>query len=288
MQSRTKRAASTRVDTGQRTRTPAPVGAGNTITAELYEAARDAYVGHGTLSAVREATGLGQGAAQRLLDSGIPQLGLPSLRDAARAEASKVEARLRKREDAAATLEAKELAKVMEARAQAQKRAREHETKVLGDAERSRAEEVQLVRLNRISATVLAQVNADLLRVSSSLAKSLLEDQAALRKLTPKERLGILRTVAGVVHRTAQASAASVNMERLLMGQPTAILGRADGPSTQHMTPEEAEQWLALANRAFARRAARRTVVDAEVVREEDGAEEAEDEAVAELVEDLA
>src|SRR5690606_14685300 len=145
-----------------------------------------------------------------------------------RAEAAKVERRLRQRERQAAEQEAKELAKTMEQRAKAARAAREHESKVLGDAVQARKEEVQLVRLNRISSTVLAQINADLLRTSSKVAKSLLE--ADLSKVSVRERLTILRTVAGIVHRTAQASAAAVNMERLLMGEPTAILGRADAP----------------------------------------------------------
>lgn len=280
--------ASPRVDTPRGLRAKAPLGAGGTITPEVYEAARTAYLSVGTVAAIREATGLGQRAAQRLLDSGEPRIGLPSLRDAARAEAAKVERRLRQRERQAAEQEAKELAKTMEQRAKAARAAREHESKVLGDAVQARKEEVQLVRLNRISSTVLAQINADLLRTSSKVAKSLLE--ADLSKVSVRERLTILRTVAGIVHRTAQASAAAVNMERLLMGEPTAILGRADapGPSTADMTPEEAEQWLAIANRAFKRRAERKSIIEAEVVEEssaETGGADAEE--VLDLVEDL-
>jgi len=275
--------ASTRVDTGQRRTSPAPVGSGNHVSAELYEAARTAYISGGSIKAIRDATGLSTTASQRLLDSGVPQLHLPPIREAARLEAAKVEVELRKREEKAARTEAAELAQVMEARAKAAKRAKETEAKILGDVEKSRGEEIRLVRANRVSATVLAQVNADLLRVSSELARSLLEDVSSLKKLDPHKRMGVLRTVAGIVHRTAQASAAAVQMERLLMGEPTAILGRADGPSTEHMTPDEAEQWLALANRAFARRAARRTVVDVSSAPEPGG----EREDVLELTEDL-
>lgn len=252
------------------------------VRPEVYVAARDAYLTHGTIAAVRAATGMSAEACSRLVESGEPRLHLPSLRDCARARAAEFE----KGAARATRQEAHELAKTLEERARAARAAREHEAAVLGDARRSRAEEVRLVRANRVSAIVLAGVNADLLRVAGSLAKSLLRDEASLTKLSPRERMGILRTVAGIVQRTAQASASAVSMERLLMGQPTAILGRAEaGPSTEDMTPEEAEQWLALANRAFARRAARRTVVDAssEGVEGEYSAEEA----VAELVEDL-
>lgn len=281
MQSRVRK-ASTRVDT------PARNAPGQVVTPELYAAARAVYLETGNPADVRRATGLSAERCSRLIDSGEPRLGLPSLRDAARAVAAEVDARATKAEKGAAVAVAKEHAATLEARARAARSAREHETRVLGDAVRSRADEVRLVRANRQSALILAGINASLLKASAAVADSLLRDveTGRLAGLDPYKRLGILRTVAGIVHRTAQASAAAVNMERLLMGEPTAILGRADGtgPSTSDMTPDEAEQWLHLANRAFARRAARRTVVDVAVP---EGQGEPTDEDVLELTEDL-
>jgi hypothetical protein len=285
MKSRRKQ-ASTRVDTGQRTATAAPVGAGNDIAPEVYERARVAFLERGTLAAVREATGLGAPAVQRLLDSGIPTRGLPSLRDAARVHAADVERRLRLAEKASAAEQAGALAATLEQRSKAARASREHEGKVLGDAVASRADEVLLVRANRKSALALAGINASLLRAGSAIAASILNDRDRLDKLSPRDRLGLLRTIAGIVHRTAQASQVSVNMERLLMGEPTAILGRTDaGPSTADMSPEDAEKWLAIANKAFARRASRRTVVEALPV---EGAGGQIDEDAADLLEDLA
>lgn len=283
MQARVKKAkASTRVDTAQGPRNP------YAVDAETYERARAAWLEHGTKQAVRDAIGCGLDLANRLVDVGEPSLRLPALRDVARVLAAELDRKVTSKERAVVHVEAAEMAKQLEARAAAAKAARAHETKVLGDAVSSRAEEVRLVRVNRQSALVLAGVNAALLKVSSRLASSLLQDEAALVKLPARERMGLLRTIAGVVHRTAQASQVAVHMEHLLMGKPTTILGRADaGPSTDDMTPEEAEQWLALANRAFARRAARRTVVDVEP----DGADvqgaQDDEESLAELVEDV-
>lgn len=264
---------------------PGPAG----VSLEQYERARDAFVSEPTIAAVAKAAGVGRDLAARLIDSGEPKLGLPSLRDAARLVAATVTKELARVEKATGEAQAAEMARTLEARARAAKLARENEERLLGDAVESRKAEVRLVRANRTSALVLAGVNADLLRVSSKLAAGLLKDveSGRLDKLSPRERMGILRTVAGVVHRTAQASQVAVNMERLLMGEPTAILGRADGsPSTGDMTVEEAEQWLGLATRAFERRARRRQVIDAQVVPQEGG--EAEGEDVLELVEDLA
>jgi hypothetical protein len=278
------RKASTRVD-AERGRTIGYGGAGAVITPEVYARARVAYLEHGTPQAVREATGLRAEAVARLIDSGEPRLHLPSLRDAARVAAAAVSRELARVEKGTAEEQAQTLARSLEARAKAARQAREHEAKVLGDAVASRADEVLLVRANRKSALALAAINADLLRAGTILSRSLLEDPKALARLSPRERLGLLRTIAGVVHRTAQASQVAVSMERLLMGEPTAILGRADGtgPSTADMTPEEAEQWLALANRAFARRAGRRTLVDVET----SPSTSREDDVVDELVEDL-
>lgn len=256
----------------------------SSIPMEVYARAREAFVMTGNVKEVAKASGLGWQSAQRLIDVGDPLSHLPSLRDAARVAAIAVSKELAASEKASAKETAHVLASRLEARAKAARKARDHEAKVLGDATKSRADEVRLVRANRMSAMVLAQVNADLLQVSSKLANSLLEDVDKITKRSPMERMTILRTIAGVVHKTAQASQVAVNMERLLMGEPTAILGRSDGspnPSTDDMTPEEAEQWLALANRAFERRARRSTVVD--VPPEEEG----HGEVVAELLEDL-
>ena len=251
------------------------------IVPEVYERARLAFLEVGTLEEVKRVTGLNTGSVQRLIDSGVPQRGLPSLRDAARIHAADVEKKLRLREKAAAEATSKELASTLEQRAKAAKAARQNEAKVLGDAVASRADEVLLVRANRKSALALARVNADLLQAGHAIAGSILEDTPSLKKLSARDRLGLLRTIAGIVHRTAQSSQVSVNMERLLMGEPTAILGRTDGgPRTEDMTLEEAEQWLSIANRAFERRARRSTVLDVTPVM-------GDEEAVNELTEDL-
>lgn len=244
-----------------------------------YERARNAYIATGTVTAVALAVPCDRERAHLLIEEGYPEAHQASLKDAARVYAAESEARTQRavasREAKAKEHEAEQATLKLEARARASEVARRHEEAVLGDAAKSRKDEVSLVRANRVSALVLAQVNAHLLKLSSGLAQSLLEEEHAIRKLSPEKRLGILRTVAGIVQRTADASRISVNMERLLLGEPTAILGR-EGPSTADMSAEEAEQWLEIANRAFSRRAQRRTLIETDAT----PAQSAEDESL--------
>lgn len=282
---------STRVDTPESEREPPvrPKGPGPNaqLTKELHALAVTAWIREGTIAAIKEATGLGTDTATRLLDSGIPSLGLPSLRDAARIHAHDAEkkrlAHERKANTAAALAAAKVIEEKAKERTKALKAVKDQETKVLGDATASRNDEIMLVRTNRQSALVLAKVNGRLLKTSLALADSL-DDSAAIARMSVKEKLNCMRTIAGIVHRTALASQVSVNMERLLMGEPTAILGRQDmGPSPQDMSPEEAEKWLAIANHAMARKRARANLIDTKGV----DVERDEEDAVDELVEDL-
>lgn len=255
---------------------------------ELHTKARDAWIQHGTALAVREATGLSHLEATRIIDSGIPALGLPSLRDCARVHAAETNKRIAQAEKAQAALEgekvAQELAKTLQARTEASRRAREHEAKVLGDAVSSRNDEVRLVRANRQSASALAMLNAHLLKGALGMSQSVFEDHAAMARMNPKQKISLIKDIAAITQRVAQASALAVNMERLLMGEPTAILGRADtGPSIQDMTPDQAQQWLDIANKAFAKKARRMSApIDVSA-----DAQAVEDESVSELLEEL-
>jgi hypothetical protein len=278
MQSRTK--------PNPRALRPAPV---RTVALDVYERARDAWFKEGTLVAVKRATGLDESQVARLVDSGIPEQGIPSLRSLTRLEVEKRTKAVVKRVSAAAESEGREqaevLAKALEDRTSAQKAARADQAKVLGDVQEARREEVQLVRLNRRSAMVLANTNADLLRVGIALAHSLVEDLPALVKKDPGERMRLLRTIASVVHRGAQAAQLAVQMEHLLMGEPTAIIGHTGvGPSVADMTADDAEKWFKAAERAFLRRRARATVIESTA---QETGREGTDEDVDELTEDL-
>jgi hypothetical protein len=214
------------------------------LTDEEWIEAREVWLETGRTSAVAEALGMVAHVAERLVEEGAR--GRPPLRLEAREQAAIVEAR-------ASSVEASKPSAV-----------------VVADARESRTEELRLVRSNRRSALVLANLNVRLLRTADALSESLMKDLVDANgrptemagRLSPKERVGLIRTVAQIVQRAAEASSKSVQMERLLMGEPTAILGHQDVPSTDGMTPEEAEQWISTAHRALERRMRRRTVID--------------------------
>ena len=268
-----------RVHSSEHVKTP-----GSILTPEEHEKARIAWLTFGTVGAVAEALGMSNAVATRVIDSGEPRIGLPSLRDCARIAGAELDKRMKANEKADAIEQAKEHGKALRARLDATRKARAQETIVLGDAVASRNEELKLVRANRMSGLALTAVNARLLELSVEVADSLLSEKDKIKQLGVRERMGLLRTVAGIVQRTTQASAGSVNMSRLLMGEPTAILGRADPTPVGEMTEEEAEQWLAQANKAFERKRARRALV-VDVTPVDHDAEQ--EEQVAELVEGL-
>jgi len=255
---------SLRGDVPRPTRTPVD----QVLTREDWERALRAFEKVPTAVHVGRSLGVSPNARSvlRLLDEGIPALGLPPVRRAAQERARALVGdgpRSVARGDAIVDASA---ARVLEERVRLAREAETRETKLLGDAADQRDEEIRLVRANRRAAIALGTVNAHLLRGALQMASAIDRDLSALPPgVSLRERLGYLRTIAGIVQRTAEASQVAVKMERLMMGEPTDILQLRQGPSTKDMTPEEASEYLALANRAFARRAARSTVVDSTV-----------------------
>lgn len=255
MRARVRSEASTRVD-------------GNS-SVELddadWEAAKQAWFREGTIPAVARALGSTNETAERVVMVG--SLGRGPLRLEGRAELA-VASRAR-------PLLPEDEAKLSQAAKRASKEILAKEKAILGDASESREEELRLVRSNRRGAIVLASLNVKLLRAADAIASSLMMDLVAedaegravptpkTMALAPRERLGLVRAVAQIVQRAAEASSKSVQMERLLLGEPTAILAHQTESPTDDMTPEEAEKWIELGHRALQRRARRRTVVEA-------------------------
>ena len=212
-----------------------------------------------TISSVSTALGCGQGRAQSMLDVGIPELGLPPVR---------VQAELRARElamseRAVERVEGNAAARLLERRVSMAREAEARAKEIAGDARDQKEAEARMVRMNRQGAIALASINARLLRGAIDLADGIERDLAHSAG-SLKERMAYLRTMAQIVQRTAETSAKCVQMERLLLGEPTSIIGTIG--TSDEMTAEEAEQYIALATRAVRRRARRRTVIDATVV----------------------
>lgn len=145
---------------------------------------------------------------------------------------------------------------------------------VIADAVASREEEARLVRANRGAAIALSGINLTLLRGALKVSDAL---ASKLERLDPESldidaTARLLRTVAMTVKTGAESAKIAVQLERLSAGEPTEIVGMTDAgstsfePSTADMSPDDAEKWLAIAQRAFARRAARSTVIESKAL----------------------
>jgi len=253
-----------------------------------YERARRAYIATGTLRGVMAEAKLTQSAAERLLYVGLVELELPPLIQAKQRHARKVVARQtdRERELRAAVdrQDAETAAAVLAERAEAASKVKAYEAEVLGSAVESRADELRLVKMNRQGAIVLAGVTAQLLvgmqKLSEHLA-TIASDPAKLAGMHPRDLGQLIRTGAGVVHRAADTARIAVQMERLLMGEPTAIVENRDGmPDVRDMSVDDASKMIELASKALARRKQRQTVLleaASQRVDEEDAESELDD-----------
>lgn len=215
------------------------------------------------MRAVRDA-GFGAEQARALVYLGLPHLSLPPLKKAQTREIRKADKREKDMEQAIERVDATEAARLLDLRRKASERALANERALLGDAEKTRDAELKLVRANRNGAMLLAVIGSNLLQSASAISRSLAEDAESgrLRSLSPKEKVSIVKNIAQVAKSTAEVSARAVQMERLLMGEPTAILGHTSATPTADMTPEEAEQWFNLASRAFARKRRKDNAID--------------------------
>lgn len=231
-----------------------------------YSKALAAYLETPTLDAVRGSCGrrMSYEQADALIERGIPELGADLL-PLGTMFARKVAARTKEMHKAVEKGEAEVIARALEKQAESAEEIATTASVVLGDAVEARKEEIRLVRANRIAGLVLARMGADLLRVGGSLARSLLKDEqeGKLKDLKPEKRIDLMRGIATIAVRTAELSSKAVTMERLLMGEPTAILGHRSAVPTDEMTEVEAQKYFELASRAFGRRAARNTPIEA-------------------------
>lgn len=198
---------------------------------------------------------------------GLPSSGLPALLErermklrAAMAVEGEGERELERRAAAATTAE-----EVAEVRVAAAKAEADRTVRAISAGVASKSDEARLAKANRTTALALASLNANLLKgavalsevVGRELAKSgsAVDVAKALRALTQ---------VSSIAKTTAETARIAVQLERLAAGEPTSIVGHVGSvdPTLADMTPEEGQKWLEIANKAFARRALRATVID--------------------------
>lgn len=113
---------------------------------------------------------------------------------------------------------------------QAERSYREAE-KARQDVIRARRQEGEMVRAQRGNLVALIGVTGTLLRGSIKQARDLEnalasgKDPATGKKLTVREKVSIMWQINRIVRQTAEASADVIKMERLLLGEPTEIVG---------------------------------------------------------------
>jgi hypothetical protein len=235
------------------------------VTPAEWEAARTAWLAGAGIAGILEAVpSLDKQGALALVHVGDRRRGMRPLQEEAREAASRSDSLERKMRGAVERIDEEEAARLLELRAKRALEAEKATKAVLDDAGQAKAEELRLVRTNRLGTMALAQSNARLLRVVGALSRGLFEDLVqegpdgdhlapAAYELSHRERVGLIRTIAQVVQRTAEASARAVQMERLLAGEPTAILAHQVSPA-EDMSPEDALRWIGLAARVHARK----------------------------------
>jgi hypothetical protein len=242
-------------------RRPAPA---KVASAATYELAWDAYRQRGRVRDVLEALaplGVSAELCRSMVHVGLPTIGLRPLsvrlEETTRA-ALRTEAVTR---DEVERLSVEEAGSLVQQRAQQVEEARARTTAILGDARTQHEAEAALARDSRVlvqtSMSALAGTMMGLPKLVERTRKAM-ESQ----ELTLAEGLDAIRIIATSVHKLAEATRTSIQAEHLVLGKPTSIQGNAvdDGPE---MTPEEAEQYVAIIERAARRNARKRTVVDA-------------------------
>jgi hypothetical protein len=209
-----------------------------------------------------EAAGVSEGRARVLIRAGDERLGLVSFEARAR-EAVRMLVAADKRGESLEAVERKGIKALVADRERALKVARVEEARVLGDAVSQHAEEVKTVRRVRQTANLLLNTEIHLLRSVVKMAEELgREMDTGKLNLKPREKVAMIRDVAQIVKATAETTRLAVMTERVILGKPLDVLGGKAGDAVQHMTPEEAGQYVELAIRAKARAARKNRMID--------------------------
>lgn len=206
----------------------------------LWELAVQAFEqGHTTAQGLEYTVpGLTKAAATKMLAIGVPSMGLRPVGAEAR---ERIEARVAAEGKARTKVDARAAARQAEA----------------ADKSRAQGEQTsaELVRMNRLTALAMGQVQARLLRGAVGLAEMIegrMAEAAAgkdpTKVMSTRDAVGLLRSIANISVRTSEVSARAVEMERRLLGRGDE--GGDELPKLEStMTLEDAEQWFELAVR---------------------------------------
>jgi hypothetical protein len=209
-------------------------------------------------------TGIGVAEVEEFELVGLPSAGLPPLleRERMKLRAAMVgdDPELERRATLARSAE--ELAEV---RVQTAKVEADRVVKAIGAGVVSKSDEARLAKANRTTALAMATLNANLLRGAVALSEIVGRELAGGSGMDATKALRALTMVSTIAKTTAETARIAVQLERLAAGEPTSIVGHVGAlpdPQLADMSPEEGQRWLEIANKAFARRALRSTVLD--------------------------
>ena len=207
------------------------------IDLAFYEALTSAYLASpGNASAAARAASCDRRTAQRAWTMGWPRKGFAPIKQ--RVEDEQRAARARLLRDADDDREAKQDAT----------RALAEQAQL--DSVKSRADEGKTVRAARANALALAAATARLNRGALALARrvesALLNDASAVK---PREAVSLLRQVAAINRESNDAARLAIQLERLVLGEPTSISASV----VVHMTPDDARREIERANAAMLR-----------------------------------
>lgn len=131
------------------------------------------------------------------------------------------------------------------------------------DAVESRLQESRMVALSRANTIALMSSTSRLLSAAIDKAKQLeLQIKMGEVNFTPKETQRFIGSLGYLVSKATESAKLTIEMERLLLGEPTEIIGM----DIRNMSLDDAARTIELANRALARARKKGLVPPAEVI----------------------
>lgn len=205
----------------------------------------------GAHTAAAQAAGVSRKSAARIWKRGAPYMNKPPIQELVLEEQTAARAGATDAIVAAAKEQTAE---------QAERQYREAE-KARQDVIRARRQEGEMVRAQRGNLVALIGVTGTLLRGAIKQARDLEtalatgKDPATKKALTIRDKVSILWQINRIVRQTAEASSDVIKMERLLLGEPTEIVGTMN---LGDMTEEQAYAEIREAYEAAERHARRK------------------------------
>lgn len=230
-------------------------------SAAFYELAWEAYRQRGKVADAIGALaphGVDQGTVRGFVHVGVPAMGLRPLsvmlEESARAS-MRTEATMRGEME---RLSVDEAAMLVESRVKAVAEAKARSESILGDATTQHEAEAKLARGNRMLTEAMLSAMGSVMMGMPALVGRVRKAMEST-ELSLEEGLDAIRTIGTTVHKISEATRTAIQAEHLVLGKPTSIKGtQHEGPE---MSPEEAEQYIAIVTRAAKRHARNRTPV---------------------------